>query len=88
MADKKAVAQLDRRTLFLATPPETTSPIPSTPSVSLPVSGVDKIIAEIRNRICGQVKVEEEWWCISLSRDEFKAFEARFEAEGDYRWPK
>ncbi|KAK3364853.1 hypothetical protein B0T24DRAFT_683491 [Lasiosphaeria ovina] len=30
-----------------------------------------------------------EWWCIiSLSRDEFKAFKARFEAEGDYRWPK
>ncbi|KAK0711203.1 hypothetical protein B0H67DRAFT_646595 [Lasiosphaeris hirsuta] len=66
MADKRAIAQLDR--------------------LSLP--GVDKIIAEIRNRICGRVQVEEEWWCISLSLDEFKAFEARFEAEGNHCWPK
>jgi len=102
MADKRTTAQLDRLTLYPATPPETASPdsptpsvgLPassvdsSTPSVGLPVSGVDKIIAEIRNRICGRVKVEEEWWCISLSRDEFKAFKARFKAEGDYRWPK
>ncbi|KAK0723841.1 hypothetical protein B0T21DRAFT_44219 [Apiosordaria backusii] len=89
MADKKAIAaQLDRLTLYPATPPETASPDSPTPSVGLPVSRVDKIIAEIRNRICGRVEVEEEWWCIGLSCDEFKAFEARFEAEGDYRWPK
>ncbi|KAK5661270.1 hypothetical protein OQA88_11164 [Cercophora sp. LCS_1] len=89
MADKKAItAQLDRLTLYPATPPETASPDSPTPSVGLPVSGVDKIIAEICDRICGRVKVEEEWWYISLSREEFKAFEARFEAEGDYRWPK
>jgi len=93
MADKKAIAQLDRLplnrlSLYPATPPETASPNSPTPSASFPVSGVDNIIAEIRNRICGRVQVEEEWWCISLSRDEFKAFEARFEAEGDYRWPK
>ncbi|KAL2143841.1 hypothetical protein VTI28DRAFT_9983 [Corynascus sepedonium] len=60
----------------------------STPSMGLPFSAADKIIAKIRNRICGRVEVEEEWWCISLSRDEFKAFRARFEAEGDHRWPK
>ncbi|KAK3359159.1 hypothetical protein B0T25DRAFT_532120 [Lasiosphaeria hispida] len=88
MADKKAIAQLNRLSLYPATPPETASPNSPTPSASFPVSGVDKIIAEIRNRICGRVQVEEEWWCISLSRDEFKAFEARFEAEGNYRWPK
>ncbi|KAK5661292.1 hypothetical protein OQA88_11187 [Cercophora sp. LCS_1] len=89
MADKKAItAQLDRLTLYPTTPPETASPDSPTPSIGLPVSGVDKIIAEIRDRICGRVEVEEEWWCISLSREEFKAFEARFEAEGDYRWPK
>ncbi|KAK5652803.1 hypothetical protein OQA88_9659, partial [Cercophora sp. LCS_1] len=102
MADKKAItAQLNRLTLYPATPPETVSPnsptpsvgLPassvdsSTPSVGLPVSGVNKIIAEIYNCICGWVKVEEEWWCISLSCEEFKAFEARFEAEGDYRRP-
>ncbi|KAL2146337.1 hypothetical protein VTI28DRAFT_4362 [Corynascus sepedonium] len=88
MADKRTTAQLDRLALYPATPPETASPDSLTPSVGLPVSGVDNIIAEIRNRICGRVEVEEEWWCISLSRDEFKAFKARFEAEGDYRWPK
>ncbi|KAK5654449.1 hypothetical protein OQA88_7360 [Cercophora sp. LCS_1] len=88
MADKRTTAQLDRLTLYPATPPDTASPDSPTPSVGLPVSGVDKIIAEIRNRICGRVEAEEEWWCISLSRDEFKAFEARFEAEGNYRWPK
>ncbi|KAL2198876.1 hypothetical protein P885DRAFT_58287 [Corynascus similis CBS 632.67] len=60
----------------------------STPSMGLPFSAVDKIIAKIRNRIYGRVEVEEEWWRISFSRDEFKAFRARFEAEGDYRWPK
>ncbi|KAK5654113.1 hypothetical protein OQA88_7544 [Cercophora sp. LCS_1] len=79
MADKKAItAQLDRLTLYPATPPETASPDSPTPSVGLPVSGVDKIIAEIRDRICGRVEVEEEWWCISLSREEFKAFEAPY----------
>ena len=88
MAGKKAIAQLDRLILYPATPPETVSPNSPTPSVDLPVSGVDKTITEVRNRICGRVEVEVEWWCISLSRDEFKAFEACFEAEGDYRWPK
>ncbi|KAK0718172.1 hypothetical protein B0T26DRAFT_752129 [Lasiosphaeria miniovina] len=88
MADKRTITQLDQLTLYPATSPETASHDSPTPSVGLPVSGVDKIIAEIRNCICGRVEVEEEWWCISLSRDEFKAFEARFEAEGDYRWPK
>ncbi|KAK5654448.1 hypothetical protein OQA88_7359 [Cercophora sp. LCS_1] len=89
MADKRTTAQLDRLTLYPATPPETASPNSPTPSVSvdLPVSRVDKIIAELHNRICGRAEFEE-WWCISLSRDEFKAFEARFEAEGHYRWPK
>ncbi|KAK0646706.1 hypothetical protein B0T16DRAFT_414126 [Cercophora newfieldiana] len=87
MADKRTIAQLDRLTLYPATPPETASPDSPTPFVGLPISGVDKIIAEIHNRICGRAEFEE-WWCISLSRDEFKAFEARFEAEGDYRWPK
>ncbi|KAK5651293.1 hypothetical protein OQA88_12637 [Cercophora sp. LCS_1] len=89
MADKKATAvQLDRLTLYPATPPETASPDSPTPSVGLPVSRVDKIITEIHDRISGRIEVEEEWWCINLSHDEFKAFEARFEAEGDYRWPK
>jgi len=88
MADKRATAQLDRLTLYPATPPETASPDSPTPSEGLPVSGVDKIFAKIRNRNCGRVEVEEEWWCISLSHDEFKTFEARFEAEGDYRWRK
>jgi len=88
MADKKTIGQLDRLTLLPATPPETASPNSPTPSVSLPVSSIDKIIVEIRNRICGQVEHEEEWWCISLSCDEFIAFEARFEAEGDYHWSK
>jgi len=91
MADKKAIAaQLNQLTLYPATPPETASPDSPTPSVGLPVSGVDKIIAEIRNRICGRIKVEKEWWYISLNRDEFKAFKARFEAEveEDWRWEK
>ena len=91
MSDKKAIAaQLDRLALYPATPPETASPDSPTPSLGLPVpvSGVDKIIAEIHNYIFSRVEVEEEWWCISLSPDEFKAFEARREAEGDYRWPK
>ncbi|KAL2197289.1 hypothetical protein P885DRAFT_60668 [Corynascus similis CBS 632.67] len=88
MAEKRKTAELDRLTLYLATPPETASPDSATPSLGLPISSVDKIIAEIRDRICGRVEVEEEWWCISLSRDEFKALKARFEAEGDYRWPK
>ncbi|KAK0733258.1 hypothetical protein B0T26DRAFT_669678 [Lasiosphaeria miniovina] len=88
MADKRTIAELDRLSLYPATPPETESLASAAPSVGLPVSGVNKIIAEIRNRICGRVEVEEEWWCISLRRDEFKAFEARLEAEGDYRWPK
>ncbi|KAK0725358.1 hypothetical protein B0H67DRAFT_641792 [Lasiosphaeris hirsuta] len=88
MADKRTTAQLDRLTLYPATPPETASPDSPTPSVGLPVSRVDKIIAEIHNRIGGRVEVEEEWWCISLSRDEFKTFESRFATEGDYRWPK
>ncbi|KAK0733242.1 hypothetical protein B0T26DRAFT_8276 [Lasiosphaeria miniovina] len=75
MAEKRTITQLDQLTLYPATPPETASPDSPTPSVGLPVSGVDKIIAEIRNRTCGRVEVEEKWWCISLSRDEFKAFE-------------
>lgn len=87
MAEKRTIAELDRLTMYPVTHPETASPDFSTPSVGLPVSGVDKIIAKIRNRICGRVEVEEEW-CINLSRDEFKAFEARFAAEGNYRWPK
>ncbi|KAK3352424.1 hypothetical protein B0T25DRAFT_541958, partial [Lasiosphaeria hispida] len=88
MADKRTIAQLDRLTLYPATPPDTASPDSPTPSAGLPVSGVDKIIAEIRNRIRGRVEGEEEWWCINLSCDEFKAFEARFEAEveEDWRW--
>jgi hypothetical protein len=101
MADKRAIAgQLDRLTLnprltlYPATPPETASPDSPTPSVGLPsvglpVSGVDKIIAKIHDYIFGRVEDEEEWWCISLSRDEFKDFEARLEAEREgYRWPK
>ncbi|KAK4245721.1 hypothetical protein C7999DRAFT_33936 [Corynascus novoguineensis] len=88
MAEKRTTAELDRLTLYPATPPDTASPDSTTPSTGLSVSGVDKIIGEIRNRICGRVEVEEEWWCISLSHDEFKAFKARFEAEGDYLWPK
>ncbi|KAK4447016.1 hypothetical protein QBC34DRAFT_142009 [Podospora aff. communis PSN243] len=88
MADKRAIAgQLDRLTLYPATPPETVSPNSPTPSVGLPVSGVDKIIARIHNYISGQIE-KEEWWCISLGRDEFKAFKARFKVEGNYRWPK
>ncbi|KAL2141041.1 hypothetical protein VTI28DRAFT_2931 [Corynascus sepedonium] len=87
MAEKRTTAELDRLTLYLATPPKTASRDFPTPSMGLPVSGVDKIIAEIHNRLCGRVEVEEEWWCISLSRDEFKAFKARLESEGDYRWP-
>ena len=93
MADEKAIVpKLDRLALYPVTPPETASPNSPTPSstVGLPVSSVDKIIAEIRNRIRDRVEVEEEWWCISLSRDEFKAFKARFKAEveEDWRWGK
>ncbi|KAL2147143.1 hypothetical protein VTI28DRAFT_573 [Corynascus sepedonium] len=88
MAEKRTTAELNRLTMSPVTHPEIVSPDFSTPSVGLPVSGIDKIIAKIRNRICGRVEVEEEWWCINLSRDEFKAFEARFEAERNFRWPK
>ena len=88
MAEKRTTADLDRLTLYPATPPETASPDSSTPSIGLPVSGIDKIFAKIRNRISSRVEVEEEWWCINLSYDEFKAFKAHFEAEGCYRWQK
>ncbi|KAI2617194.1 hypothetical protein GGR54DRAFT_217956 [Hypoxylon sp. NC1633] len=61
-----------------------TSPDSPTPSGALPTFGVDKIIAELRNRRCGQQKKEEdEWWCVSLSIDEFKSLEARIEADED-----
>ncbi|KAK0722288.1 hypothetical protein B0T26DRAFT_674010 [Lasiosphaeria miniovina] len=53
-------------------------------STSLPVSGVDKIFAKIRYGQ-GQDQDEEEWWCISLSHDEFKAFETRYKAGEAYR---
>ncbi|KAK0723135.1 hypothetical protein B0T26DRAFT_801750 [Lasiosphaeria miniovina] len=65
MADKRKIAELNRPSLpatLLVTPPETVYPASTTPSVGLAVSGVDKIIAEIRNRICGQAEVEEEWY--------------------------
>ncbi|KAK0723149.1 hypothetical protein B0T26DRAFT_705576, partial [Lasiosphaeria miniovina] len=64
MADKRKIAELNRLSLpatLPVTPPETVFPASTTPSVGLPVSGVDKIIAEIRNRIYGRVEVEEEW---------------------------
>ncbi|KAK0703134.1 hypothetical protein B0T26DRAFT_791832 [Lasiosphaeria miniovina] len=76
MADKRTITQPDQLTLY------------PTPSVGLPVSRIDNIIAEIRNRISSRVKVQKDWWCIDLSRGEFEAFEARFKAEADYRWPK
>ncbi|XXH04102.1 hypothetical protein Hte_010513 [Hypoxylon texense] len=59
-----------------------TSPDSLTPSGALLTSGVDKIIAELRNRRRGQLQEEEEeWWCVSLSIDEFKSLEARIEAD-------
>jgi hypothetical protein len=97
--DKRTIAQLDRLSLdrlfldrlFLdrlslgpPTPPQTTSPDSPTPSEALPaISGVDKIIAELRNRGRGGPQVEEEWWCVSLSVDEFNTLEARIEADKD-----
>ncbi|KAK3353144.1 hypothetical protein B0T25DRAFT_580940 [Lasiosphaeria hispida] len=56
-----------------------------TPSASLPVSNVDIVIAELRNRSRGRPQVEEEWWCISLSPTQFNTLEARIKAEKDLR---
>ncbi|KAK3944307.1 hypothetical protein QBC46DRAFT_350719 [Diplogelasinospora grovesii] len=86
--DKRKIAQLDRLSLCPLTPPETLPPDSPTPSVSLPVSSVDKIIAELRNRCRGRPQVEEEWWCVSLSLDEFNALEARIEADEDLHGSK
>ncbi|KAI5860645.1 hypothetical protein GGS23DRAFT_218204 [Durotheca rogersii] len=36
---------------------------------------------ELRDRRCSRSRVEEEWWCVSLSIDEFGALEARLEAD-------
>ncbi|KAI4865953.1 hypothetical protein F4820DRAFT_275558 [Hypoxylon rubiginosum] len=71
------------------TPPKTTSPDSPTPSGALPTSGVDKVIAELRNRRRGRLQEaeekeeKEEWWCISLSIDEFNSLEARIEVDDD-----
>jgi hypothetical protein len=94
MADKEKilVGRLDQLSIRLPTPPLTTSnetsPDSPTPSGEFTVrktlpSGVDVILAELRNRRKGQPQQDSEWWCIQLSLDEFESLEAGIEADED-----
>ncbi|KAK3357160.1 hypothetical protein B0T25DRAFT_566473 [Lasiosphaeria hispida] len=89
--DKRMITQpdwLNKRTTIHPPTPRETSPDSPTPSVSLPVSSVDMVIAELRNRNCGRLQVEEEWRCISLGRSQFNTLETRIKVDKDIYWSK
>ena len=90
MADDKRITakidhlRFDQLHLGPPTPPQTTSPDSPMPSEALPISSsVDKIISELHNRRCGRPQVEEDWWSVNLSIDEYNAFETRLKADED-----